>query len=40
MAPRAGTIIGTLEIQARLGSGAVGDVYRALDTALNRQVAI
>jgi tRNA A-37 threonylcarbamoyl transferase component Bud32 len=37
---RPGTLVGTLQIQAPLGSGAMGDVYRALDTALNRQVAI
>ena len=36
----AGTKLGAYEIVALLGSGGVGDVYRARDTRLNRPVAI
>jgi eukaryotic-like serine/threonine-protein kinase len=34
------TRLGPYEIQARLGAGAMGEVYRALDTRLGREVAI
>jgi Tol biopolymer transport system component/predicted Ser/Thr protein kinase len=35
-----GTKLGPYEIVAPIGAGGVGDVYRALDTKLNRSVAV
>ncbi len=35
-----GTVLGSYEILAHVGSGGMGDVYRAHDRNLNRQVAI
>ena len=32
--------IGSYQIEARIGAGGMGEVYKALDTKLNRQVAI
>src|SRR6476469_4189052 len=37
---REGERLGPYEIQSSLGSGGMGEVYRALDTRLNRPVAI
>ncbi|MFY9560396.1 MAG: serine/threonine protein kinase, partial [Terriglobales bacterium] len=36
----AGTKLGPYEIQAPLGAGGMGEVYRARDTRLERDVAI
>jgi serine/threonine protein kinase len=38
MAPAAGTRIGPYEITARIGAGGMGEVYRATDTKLKREV--
>src|SRR5688572_30030449 len=35
-----GTRIGSYEVGARIGAGGMGEVYRATDTRLKRQVAI
>jgi eukaryotic-like serine/threonine-protein kinase len=40
MALISGTKLGPYEIQSQLGAGGMGEVYRALDTRLNRTVAI
>jgi serine/threonine protein kinase len=36
----AGTVLGPYRIEALIGTGGMGRVYRALDTRLNRRVAI
>jgi hypothetical protein len=40
MALTSGTRLGPYEIAAQIGKGGMGEVYRALDTSLGRQVAI
>jgi eukaryotic-like serine/threonine-protein kinase len=35
-----GTRLGSYEIMSPLGAGGMGEVYRAIDTKLKRQVAI
>src|ERR1700731_5136902 len=40
MALSSGTRLGPYEIQSPLGAGGMGEVYRALDTRLDRTVAI
>ena len=40
MALTPGTRLGPYEIAAQIGEGGMGEVYRATDTTLNRQVAV
>ena len=40
MSLRPGTRLGAFEIIAAIGAGGMGEVYRARDTRLNRDVAI
>ena len=40
MALTAGTSLGPYQIDAPLGAGGMGEVYRARDTTLDRDVAI
>ena len=40
MALTPGTRLGVYEVTAQIGEGGMGEVYRATDTTLNRQVAI
>ncbi len=39
MSLSAGTRLGPYEVTALIGSGGMGEVYRARDTKLNREVA-
>jgi len=40
MALSAGTRLGPYEVQSAIGAGGMGEVYRARDTRLRRDVAI
>jgi serine/threonine-protein kinase len=38
--PQPGTIVGAYRVDASIGSGSMGEVFRGVDTGLNRRVAI
>jgi len=40
MSVTAGTRLGVYEVTGQIGAGGMGEVYRATDTKLKRQVAI
>ena len=40
MALKPGTMLGPYEILAQIGAGGMGEVYKGLDTRLNRDIAI
>ncbi len=40
MSPHSGIRLGPYEVTAQIGQGGMGEVYRARDTKLNRDVAL
>jgi serine/threonine-protein kinase len=38
--PQSGTILGAYRVEGTIGSGSMGEVFRGIDTGLNRRVAI
>jgi serine/threonine protein kinase len=38
--PQPGTILGAYRVEGTLGAGSMGEVFKAIDTGLNRRVAI
>ena len=38
--PTPGTILGAYRIEGQLGAGSMGEVFKAVDTGLDRKVAI
>ena len=38
--PQPGTILGAYRVEGTIGAGSMGEVFRAIDTGLNRRVAI
>jgi len=38
--PQAGTILGSYRVEGTIGAGSMGEVFRGIDTGLNRRVAI
>jgi len=38
--PTPGTILGAYRIEGQLGAGSMGEVFKAVDTGLNRRVAV
>lgn len=38
--PTPGTLLGAYQVEGQLGAGSMGEVYRAVDTGLNRKVAV
>ncbi len=38
--PQAGTMLGAYRVEGTIGSGSMGEVYRGIDTGLDRRVAI